>query len=359
MITSSPQAREALRALARVVGAEWAAAPSEAIAEGSDDPANWSRPRLTAVGAAGAPSARPLLGLVAQAVGIAARVRAFAAVLAARLGASRAVLAFAEAVQAEVQRLDAWLWRLDAAARRAQQAQARGARGGGGGSSLLHVLCKLRGAQGWLRALHGLDEVVEELRQSTDAAAVAVEAEEDQQQGAAARATSRLVALLLARVSAEQRHQSTQGPMLRMVPPFPPARPPFLGLQLHPSTLLLAAQWLRLLLATLAPYLRLLQHWVCEGALIDPASELPLLAAAAAPCGEKGWTSRFLLRPAAALPPPLRPHAPHLLLSGKSRHLLAWLPQPPPPVNVGAAGAATKRAFICGGACTRGARGGA
>ena len=36
-------------------------------------------------------------------------------------------------------------------------------------------------------------------------------------------------------------------------------------------------QWIRLLLASLSsPYVRLLQHWVCEGSLVRPAGEMPL-----------------------------------------------------------------------------------
>ena len=89
-----------------------------------------------------------------------------------------------------------------------------------------------------------------------------------------------------------------------------------------------------MLLASLSsPYVRLLQHWVCEGSLVDPAGEMPLRSATFAQPGEEGWGSAFALRTEAEVPPPLRPLAAQLLLGGWSRHLLARLPPPPPPTS--------------------------
>eukprot|EP00964_Phaeocystis_antarctica_P111398 scaffold75757_cov48-Phaeocystis_antarctica.AAC.1 len=221
----------------------------------------------------GGPSAQDaLLGVLAQAVARAARLRTYAAAQASRRHAPRGVLGFVEALQAEVQRLTESLWQFDTHAQHAQAARAGGAAGAARAAapSLLGLLGQLRGAQGWLHALAALDGVVAALRRGeregerqAAAAAAAEGAAESAAEGAAAREVSWLIAQLLERVRAEQRQRSVQGPLLRM--------------------------WVRLLLATLSPYVRLLQHWVCEGSLVDPAGEMPLRSATFAQAGEEGW----------------------------------------------------------------------
>ena len=121
-------------------------------------------------------------------------------------------------------------------------------------------------------------------RGEEDGARWSAAAGEGAAEGAAAREVSRLIAVLLERVRAEQRQRGAQGPLLRMVRPTPPAALCRLGCfsdcshpTRTPTPTLPLTQWVRLLLASLSPYVRLLQHWVCEGSLVDPAGDLPHL----------------------------------------------------------------------------------
>ena len=98
----------------------------------------------------------------------------------------------------------------------------------------------------------------------------------------------------------------------------------------HPRSLtpLSCCRWLRLLVATLRPYLRQLAQWVCTGWLPPSFAQLP----SAPPRrrrkadSEAYWSDSFTQRAPEAIPTALRPLAAQLTLAGKTREFLGRLP---------------------------------
>ena len=86
----------------------------------------------------------------------------------------------------------------------------------------------------------------------------------------------------------------------------------------------LLPMWLRRVVASLLPYLRGVQSWVCDGRIHDRAGEMLFAADETIPRSdaEAHWKHGFALRPAEAIPSVFRPIADDILLAGQSRHLL-------------------------------------
>ena len=105
-----------------------------------------------------------------------------------------------------------------------------------------------------------------------------------------------------------------------------------MGADLHVGAAFGAAtllpMWLRLLVASLTPYLRALDRWLLEGRLHDLTGELPFTRNERVPVGdaEVHWRHGFHLRPPEAIPAVLRPFSRAMLQAGKSRHLLSRMP---------------------------------